>query len=597
MQKYKILGIAPYEGFKGYFLNAIAGRSDIDADIYSATLSNAVDLVKTLDLSVYDVIICRGRTGNMIKDAVDIPVVFVDFSGYDILRSIRLAQNSPYKKFAFISFSDIAKNVRLLSELAGFSMDIVTPPSPHTAEEMEELVLKLYNEGIQLFIGDGTLNECAKNIGAESILVTSGPESMEKAIDEAVEICKAKNLSSGKNLFYKSIIENISLPIAIYNSNKILIYSNLYSDKNNADLQPRLKKYVPRVLASNHFKAFETTGGNTFKIKGEAVFDALDEKYALFYVTYILPENYNNSKIYSIVDYENAKNCLTLISSSTSLSNIWDSAKNFEDSKIPMLIYGDSGTGKKTFAYALYAESKYKNNPLISIDCPKADNTSFSRLFKNDSSPLFENDCMIIFENINSLSLSLQNKLYYYIKSSALTSRNKVVSTFSGNINKMISGNLFSKELYHALSGVPVSIPSLDHRALDIPQIAGTALGEINRELPVQIVGLEPKAMELLQSHTWEYGISQLKLVLRQIATITQTQLITEENVRRFLPYPPINIEGSHLEAYKIDFSKTLDEISKDIISIVLKDEGNNQSNTAKRLGISRSTLWKKLNS
>ena len=596
MQKYKLLGISPYEGFKGYFLNAVSERNDVCADIYSATLANAVELVKTLDLSLYDVIVCRGRTGNMLKEAVDKPVVSVDFSGYDILRSIRLAQNTPYKRFAFISFPDIAKNANLLCELAGFNMDILTPPPPHSPEEMKELVLKLHDEGVQLFVGDGTLNECAKSIGAESILVTSGPESMAKAIDEAVEICKAKNLASSKNSFYKSVIENISLPIAIYDQNKNLVLSNLYSDKNNALLQPRLKKYVPRVFASEQLKCFENIEGSNFKIKGEAITGPSDEKYAVFYVSSILPENYNNSKIYSTADRELTKNSLMLISSSTALSKTWENAKLFSESKNPMLICGDSGTGKKTFAFALYEESRYNSSPFIIIDCSKADNVRFSKLFKNENSPLFENECVILCEKINSLSLSMQNKLYYYIKSSALTSRNKIISTFSGDISQMITSNLFSKELYHTLSGVTVSMPSLAQRASDIPQIAGAVLGEINKELPVQIVGFEPEAMELLQNYPWEFGISQLKLVLRQLAAITHTQFITAENVRRLLPLSPVNRKNQPAEAYRLDLSKTLDEISRDIIGIVLKDEGNNQSNTAKRLGISRSTLWKKLN-
>ena len=84
-----------------------------------------------------------------------------------------------------------------------------------------------YEEHISLFVGDGACVHCAKELNAESVLVTTGPESMQKAVSDAVEICEMRRSVIAENHFYKTVIEKSSLPLAIYNSSKELIYSGL----------------------------------------------------------------------------------------------------------------------------------------------------------------------------------------------------------------------------------------------------------------------------------------------------------------------------------------------------------------------------------
>ena len=599
MKKYRLLGIAPYEGFKGYFLNSISKRNDIDADVFSVSLDEAVDLIKTLDLNEYDAIISRGRTGKMVQSVVDLPFVNVEFSGYDLLRSLKLTQCSGNAKIAFVSFFDLAQNVKLLCEILEYKTDIVIPQPPSTNKEMKELVKNLYYEdAVQIFIGDGACVECASELGAETILVTSGAEAMDKAVEDAVAIIMYKREEQEKNLFYHSLLEQADIPIALFDKERNLVYSKLFSDNDMSEIHKFLKKYVPKVFSSGTLSCMENTTKGSWKIQGKVVNLANKNSYVLFSVSKTFCSSEKKGLSFEIVDPKVARDSATLVAASTALEEVWHKIKHWSESKMPILIYGGIGTGKRTFAYAAYAISKYSNNPLISVDCSTLDIKGLSKLFEDERSPFYENDYTILFKKVNLLSYEAQNRLSYYLSNTSLTSRNKIISTVSGDAESMISSNQFSKDLYHQLAGVPVYLPPLQNRTEDIPSMARTFLTNINQQLPVQIVGFEPEAMNILQTTSWECGITQLNFFLKQLVTITKHQLITADDVNSLLAQSSFKRKPEQRSAaIELDISKTLEEISLDIIHLVLQEENNNHSKAAKRLGISRSTLWKKLNS
>lgn len=131
-EKYRILAVAPFKGFQNFFLQEIQKRTDIEADIYSATLYETEALMSTLDLSRYEVIICRGRSGRLIKELSPIPVINVDFSSFDILRALQLAMLSPQKKIAFVSYFDLNDDIQFLCKLLNYETEIIVPNPPKT---------------------------------------------------------------------------------------------------------------------------------------------------------------------------------------------------------------------------------------------------------------------------------------------------------------------------------------------------------------------------------------------------------------------------------------------------------------------------------
>ena len=146
---------------------------------------------------------------------------------------------------------------------------------------------------------------------------------------------------------------------------------------------------------------------------------------------------------------------------------------------------------------------------------------------------------------------------------------------------------------------VSFALEPLREHAKDIPMAISLYLNRVNEEIGKELIGCEPEAMDLLQNYFWPYNYRQLKRVVRELSLMTTTPYIKSEEVikvlgkerrEKKLSRQAIGVElkdGNHL--------KTLEQLTKEIISYALQENGGNQSATAKQLGISRSTLWRYL--
>ncbi len=593
-EKYKLLAIAPFKGFRDFLLQEIQKRNDVDVDIYSATLYETKTLIDTLDLTKYEAIICRGRSGRLVKELSPIPVVNVDFSSFDILRALQLAMLTTQKKIAFVSYFDLSDNIHFLCQLLNYKVEILVPPSPSSIEEMESLVRRLHTEeNIQLFVGDGACVHCAKELNLDSVLVTTGPESMHDALANAVEICEMRRSIISENNFYKTIIEKSSLPIAIFNKDKKLIYSHLFTARYHPQIHNELCSRISKLSLHRHINFVVSDNETSWKIAGE-VLSHENSIYYLFQVSDSIPTVFTQAEFWHSIDYEQAKASLPHVAGNPFYQDYWKKAKSVLSGKTPVVICGSPGSGRTVFSYALYASSTYTNNPLIEIDCFHLNERQCEKLFKDERSPLFETNFMILFKNLNALSLQMQNQFCYYFENLELTARNKILCTFNGNMADLIASNQFSQNLSYLISGFTLQLPTLDsHPELIIP-IARSYLNELNQELPIQLAGFDPEALRLLEEHHWEYGIAQFQTVLKQLAISSNGQYITARNVETLLSSLSL-ADDSPRTGSVLNLNQTLSEITKDVVSIVLKEENMNQTKAAQRLGISRSTLWKRL--
>ena len=124
-------------------------------------------------------------------------------------------------------------------------------------------------------------------------------------------------------------------------------------------------------------------------------------------------------------------------------------------------------------------------------------------------------------------------------------------------------------------------------------------LSYLNTALAKQIFGMEPEAMAQLQEFNWPHNHSQFQRILQELAQTTRGHYITgretREVLRRELTIATVNEQKEDV-GEPLNLNQTLDSINQDIIRRILAQENGNQSRTAARLGISRTTLWRLLN-
>ncbi|MGE4483710.1 MAG: PrpR N-terminal domain-containing protein [Oscillospiraceae bacterium] len=603
MQKYKILVIVPYEGFGSlvrYVADKVEKFSNLDLDIVTVPLTGLKRYFHSANLSGYEAIISRGRHFDEIAKLAKnhIEVFNVEFSAFDILRCLQMVEYSTYHKIACISFCDIAADIDTLADLIGLKskVEFILPPPPATSEEMEALIVRLYErEDVKLFIGDGACCKIARKLNYDNILITSGFQSVREALSYTQWICKVKRAAINKEGLLVDIIKKSQVPISVYDPTGALIFSSLYTS-GNVSVDLGLEQHVPRALKQREMKFIVSKNGNSYRVRSRCV-EHDGTEYVIFYVIHSFSNTLKNRNSYEVFSSEDVRESLLHMTNSSVLSHMLENVSARLYTRPPVFVSGNSGTGKETFIYALYSMSSLSVNPIIVINCLKLDMQSLARIFQDEQSAFLENDYTLYFKKIHALSIPLQRKLEFFLGESQICSRNQILCSFTGNPKEAIAQNLFSRDLYQMLSGIPVDIPDLSERSADIPNIVHYLLHQINKNLLQQISWVEPAAMELLKKYEWTEGCHQLKETIKVLASAADSPVITKEQVARFLAKGKQNIvkkEQSILS--ELDLSMPLCEIERNIVRIVYCQEGMNQTKAAQRLGISRTSLWKKLN-
>ena len=141
-----------------------------------------------------------------------------------------------------------------------------------------------------------------------------------------------------------------------------------------------------------------------------------------------------------------------------------------------------------------------------------------------------------------------------------------------------------------------MQLPSLRELSDRIPVMVNMYLSRVNGDVSRQILGVEPQAMELLQQYPWPNNYAQFRRVMQELTATAAGQIITAQEVRALLRkerYVGSFTPHGENEAIPLDLTRSLEEISRDIVRHVVNETGGNQTLAAKRLGISRTTLWR----
>ena len=201
----RILVIAPYESMKNILLFICKDRPEVRLTVMVGDLGEGARLVQEIDEEEFDIVISRGGTAEAIRRCTDLKVVDIPLSVYDILRSIKLAENHNCK-YAVIGFPAITRNATFLCEVLRYNVDIYTI---HDQKEARTILQGLENSGCQMVLCDVVTNSLAQEYGIPALLITSGIESVEDALNTAVQ----EGLARRKALELAQFFQDVPCPM------------------------------------------------------------------------------------------------------------------------------------------------------------------------------------------------------------------------------------------------------------------------------------------------------------------------------------------------------------------------------------------------
>jgi transcriptional regulator with PAS, ATPase and Fis domain len=584
----RILGIAPYVGLKELMQEVAAERSDVYLAVFVGDLTEGVNLVMEHQRRGFSGIVSRGGTAEMIRQTASLPVTEVNLSVFDVLRAIRLAQSYD-GKFAIVGFPSITKCAKILCDLLRYDIEIVTIKNQ---EEVDICLQALKREGYSMMLGDMVTTVSAKFIGVNGILITSGGESVEAAFDHAVEIYHGHKKNLEELEFLNTLLLTVENDLIVFDENGEMKLSFGNGTSLDEETLSFMKKNVSSVLKRGEQKMLKQRTDDelaTFHGRG---FSTENGRYCAFTLTRV-PKLHIYGK--QGVTFQNKTDLMEDVSNvfcrSNSVGKLAGIIEKYGGSDLPVLILGESGTGKDKTANSIYANSKLSDNPMVSIDCGVVTEKKWSWLVENEYSPFQEDKFTIYIKNADRLSEPLSARLLQYFEDTGICERNRMIFSYVTRHGTEPGESPFCAQLENALSCLVIKLSPLRQRPEDIPSLCSLYINEINIASGKSVVGLTPEATALMRDYHWENNLNQLQRVLWQLVTLSESPYISASEVVEILA-----AEGGPASVgHSLNLNRPLDEITKDIAWTVLREEGMNRSKAARRLGISRSTLWRML--
>ena len=300
-----------------------------------------------------------------------------------------------------------------------------------------------------------------------------------------------------------------------------------------------------------------------------------------------------------------------LLGESLPMQRLFEIIENVSQTDAPVLIQGQSGTGKELVARAIHEESPRKEEPFIKVNCAALnENLLESELFGHEKGSYtgadrtrigrFEaaHEGTIFLDEIGDIPLSTQVKLLRVLEEKEIERVGdqkpipvdvRIISATNKDLENLIAQELFREDLFFRINVFPLECPPLSERLDDIHLIVQSFIEQNAAKSKKNIVGLTPDAMETLLTYSWPGNVRELRNAIEYAFVLCSGNWINKEH----LP-PKITANGKKLFANQLRKSVSLKEGRKKMIE-TLRQVGGNQSEAARILGVSRVTVWKRI--
>ncbi|GFN37070.1 sigma-54 interaction domain-containing protein [Tepidimicrobium xylanilyticum] len=299
---------------------------------------------------------------------------------------------------------------------------------------------------------------------------------------------------------------------------------------------------------------------------------------------------------------------LDIIGQNKEMLKIKQMALKAAEVDVPVLIYGDTGTGKELLVHAIHNASKRRNKPFITQNCAALPaNLLEGILFgtvkggftgAEDREGLFQlaHGGTLFLDEINSMPLELQSKLLRVLQDGSFRPVGGI-NTINVDVRIITATNIppeeavkqqcLRRDLYYRLNVISINIPPLRERKDDISLLTEHFIEKINKKLGKKVKGVSKEVMDVFMSNPWDGNVRELENLIEGIMSISDMEIIGIEHL-------PAKYKNA-VPTASLSLKDTLERIEKELIEEALERAEYNISYTAQLLNIPRQTLQYKI--
>jgi two-component system response regulator FlrC len=300
-----------------------------------------------------------------------------------------------------------------------------------------------------------------------------------------------------------------------------------------------------------------------------------------------------------------------IISRDPVLSSIKALARKIAPSNATVFIQGESGTGKELFARYIHNQSRRKDKPFVAINCAALPETlleselfgyekgAFTGAIRNREGKFdLAHTGTLLLDEITEIPVHLQAKLLRVLQEGEVDRLGgkyplpidvRVIATTNIRIEELVKEGKFRKDLYYRINVIPLKVPPLRERPVDVIQLAEYFLTIYSKENGCEIRSFAPEALRKIADYSWPGNVRELQNVVQRAVLISDSTVVGRESII-------LEPELEHCAAPASEFSlMPLCEVEKMMIEKALFTVDGNRTKAADILGISVRTLRNKL--
>ncbi len=610
-----------------------ASSRKLSMEIRQANMEDAIPVAKSLIDDGVSVVLGGGGAGRILRRHLLKPVVTIGRTHLDIIQALMKAREySP--KIAFTCYGPVPRWTALFARLLYVSLSPV--PFTSTPELVSGIAMAI-EQGAGVIAGGGICVEIARAKGCPGVIIAPGEESLERAMDEAVNIARSQQRDHEHNAWLQGALDALHEGVigidikgreTISNKSANSILPAISSHElENGDIGKKLG--LEHTLRSGH-----KNDGIVRRISGvELVINTVPVQVngvtqgalAAFMPSARVRDLSHKMKNASRATMKAKYDLDSLKGSSALMAALKKRATQYANSDMAIHIHGESGTGKELLAQGIHRASNRSRGAFVAVNCgalPESlleselfgyEEGAFTGARKGGKTGLLElaQDGTVFLDEIADISPGVQAKLLRVLEtgeifrlggiSPVLVNARVISSTWKDLACEVRSGR-FRPDLYYRLTPLRLATPPLRLRPEDISEIAADILTRAGLSAGF----LSTRAVSLLMDYSWPGNVRELDAVLRRFSLLGSRVICDDELLESlmkeleieqgYLSSPPVETD---LKKYVTgagtgDLKARMCRVEKEIIAGELLRCGNNRMLAAHNLGISTNTLWRK---
>lgn len=616
-----IIFIAPYQELAEK-AKLVIGDMKLGINVvHMNNLQDSVDYINNyMKNHNIEAVITRGGTALKLKEEFSFPVVEIEVTLLDIIKSIKKAKEYS-NKLGVIGFKNVISNVASLSAILELDIHEIIINSINECS----IAVKYASElGVDAIVGDRIAVETANRYGIKGELIESDSyECITNAVYKAMNIADISRRQIAHYEELRIITELTQSGIIAVDKSGIVTLFNAESErilncKASDFISRELMKLMPEL---DIFDVLEN---------GVKKFDEIIEVKEKYIVVHKIPILIRGNIDGAVITFQKTENIHRLeqkvrkkmsekghiakftfqdmIGESESISKIIQKAKNYSKVDSTILIHGDTGTGKEVFAQSIHNESLRRNGPFIAVNCAALPYTlleselfgyvkgSFTGAKDEGKIGLFEqaNGGTIFLDEIGEIPMEVQARLLRVLQEGQvqkigddkiITVDVRIISATNKNLKELIKDKKFREDLYYRINVLNIKLPTLNERLEDIPVFIKRFVKEKATAYSKVILNINDGVIEKLCKIKYPGNIRQLENIVERLVVEAKDGEIKATDLNAVLE------EDTAVD----DVFLSINTITKETIEKALVVTNNNKTKAAKILGIDRSTLWRKI--